>query len=335
MGEKMKHILLIFGGTSSEHEVSLKSAKSIYENIDKEEFDISMVYISKDNTWHKFDGNFDRALNGTWLEENEDTDIFNIIKYLTYFDVVFPILHGINGEDGRLQGLLELFNIPYVGCPLFASAIGIDKVYSKILFKNANIPVLPSVSIDKNNYMIEDVVYKLDFPMIVKPSNGGSSIGINVANSVSELDDMIKEAGKYDNKILIEPFIQGQELECAILEKDEIIASTVGEIIPANDFYDYNAKYENKESITLIPANIPSEIEKQIQEYAKKAFRILGCKDLARVDFFYDKNTKKIYLNEINTLPGFTTISMYPKLLESDGISYKELLTALIRNSLH
>lgn len=331
----MKQVVILFGGTSSEHDVSIQSAKSVYEHIEKSLYDVSLVYISKDNTWYKFDGDFDLLTQNNWIGKHEQDDIFNIIKYLSYFDVVLPILHGKDGEDGKLQGMLELFHIPYIGCPPLASAIAMDKVYSKILLEQSGIPVLPYVSIDANDYMIEDVIYQIDFPMIVKPANGGSSIGISVAKNVAELDDKIKEASIYDNKILIEPFITGQELECAILETDHITTSDIGEIIPANEFYDYNAKYENKESITLIPANISNDVKLKIQEYAKKAFQTLGCKDLARVDFFYEKETKKIYLNEINTLPGFTTISMYPKLLESNGISYPSLLTTLIRKHLH
>lgn len=330
----MKQVLIIFGGTSSEHDVSIKSAKSVYQYIDKTKFDISLVYISKENIWYKFDGNFDALIDGTWVEEHEENDIFNIVRYLSYYDVILPILHGKNGEDGTLQGMFELFHIPYVGSNHLASSMGMDKVISKVLFEAAGIPVLPYVSINVNDYIIEDIIYKLDFPMIVKPATGGSSIGISVANNVAELSDKIKEASIYDDKILIEPFIKGQELECAVLKKDKIITSTIGEIIPANEFYDYDAKYENKESITLIPANVSNEVSQKIQEYAKKAFQTLGCTDLARVDFFYEKDTKKIYLNEINTLPGFTTISMYPKLLESIGISYKELLTTLITNHL-
>lgn len=331
----MKQVLILFGGTSSEHDVSIQSAQSVYEHIDREQFDVSMAYISKNNIWYKFEGDFKSLSKENWEIEHEEDSIFNILKYLTYFDIVFPILHGKYGEDGTLQGMLELFHVPYIGSSHVASAIGMDKVLSKILFEASKIPVLPYVSIDTKNYTIEDVIYKLDFPMIVKPANGGSSIGISIANNVAELDEKIQEASNYDSKILIEPFIKAQELECSILEKETIITSTIGEIIPSNEFYDYDAKYENKESITLIPANIPNEISSKIKSYAKKVFQILHCKDLARVDFFYDKETKKIYLNEINTLPGFTTISMYPKLLESNGISYSELLTTLITNHLH
>lgn len=329
----MKHVLILFGGTSSEHDVSINSAQSVYENIDKNLFEISLCYISKNNVWYKFDGNFNVLRKNDWLDNHDDDSIFNIIKYLKSFDVIFPVLHGRGGEDGKLQGMLELFEIPFVGCGCLASNLGMDKIISKIIFEKNGIPTLPCISIDIDDYMIEDIIYHLDFPMIVKPANGGSSIGITKVDNVKELDTAIKDASQFDRYILIEPFIVGQELECAILENNGLIASTIGEITPTNTFYDYEAKYISSSPQTEIPANIPDTVAKEIQTYAKMAFKAIRGANLARVDFFYETKSQKIYLNEINALPGFTEISMYPKMLSYDKISYSELLTTLIENT--
>ena len=329
----MKHILILFGGTSSEHQVSIKSAKSVFENIDQDLFDISLCYIDPNNTWYKFDGNFNELEHTKWQDTHEEDSIFNIIKYLQSFDLIFPVLHGSGGEDGKLQGMLELFNIPFIGCGHLASALGMDKSISKIIFNESGIPTLPSITIDTNQYMIEDIIYHLDFPMIVKPINGGSSIGIHKVDTVKELQQAIDDASKYDRYLLIEPFIQAQELECAVLENGDTLTSTIGEITPTNTFYDYEAKYISSAPQTEVPANIPDTVMKEIQMYAKKAFQAIHGRGLARVDFFYDPVKKRIYLNEINTIPGFTTISMYPKMFAYDGISYKQLLTTLIESA--
>lgn len=334
MGDKMKQVVLLFGGTSNEHDVSIMSAKEVNEAIDRKLFDVTLCYISKDGKWYKFNGDFDSLKKTNSLLLNEDNEIFNIIRYLKYFDVVFPIMHGKNGEDGRLQGMLELFDIPYVGSNMTASSLGIDKELSKIIFDNANIPQLPYITIHTNDYILEDVYTKFDFPIIIKPANGGSSIGINVTHNIKELQEAIIEASKYDNKLIAEPFIKAQELECAVLENNGIIASRIGEILSANEFYDWNAKYENDNSKTIIPANIDEKISSKIQKYAKTAFKTIGASGLARIDFFYSKETDQIYLNEINTLPGFTKISMYPKLIEDIGINYSDLITTLIQNAL-
>lgn len=331
----MKKILILFGGISSEHEISIKSSKSVYKNIDKELFDVSLAYISKENVWYKFDGDFDDLDDKNWKQNHEEDAIFNVLKYLQTFDLVLPILHGFGGEDGKLQGMLEFFQIPFVGCKSLSSNLGMDKIISKIIFEHAKIPVLPYVSIDFQNYMIEDIIYQLDFPMIVKPANGGSSIGIAKVDTVKQLNDAIILASQYDRYILIEPFRKMQELECAILENNGLITSTIGEINSNNEFYDYEAKYISSAPQTEIPANIPEEIQKQIQKLAKKAFTAIRGNGLARVDFFYDSNTKELFLNEINTIPGFTTISMYPKMLAFDGISYSNLLTTIIENAIN
>lgn len=323
----MKKVLLLFGGVSNEHEVSCKSATSIMNNIDISLFDVTMVGISKDNKWYIYED--DINLLDDWINK-KTTLIDNIVTFIKQFDIVFPIIHGNGGEDGKLQGFLELFDIKYIGCNVISSSIGMDKEYSKIIFDSLNIPTTPYIVI-KSVKEIKKVLDNFDFPIIIKPCNSGSSIGVSLANNKKELIKGINEALEIDSKVLIEQYINGKELECAILEDKKIIVSDIGEIVSANTFYDYDAKY-NKDSITLIPANIPKNIKKQIQEYAKKAFIGLNCKGLSRLDFFYDG--KNIYLNEINTLPGFTNISMFPMLMIDKGYSYKELITAIIKNEI-
>ncbi len=326
----MKSILLLFGGNSPEHDVSCNSAKSILKNIDKDLFNITAVGISHNNEWYIFEDDYNN-INSDWLDNPNLDKVMDIVNFIKNFDLVFPIIHGITGEDGKLQGFLELFNINYVGSNSKSSANGLDKVVTKILYNSADIPQIP-YNVIYNKDDIEHIT--INYPVIIKPANGGSSVGISIANSKEELLIALDTAFKYDKKIIIENFIDAMELECSILEKDnEIMASTIGQIIPCNKFYDYEAKYL-KESQIIIPAHITIELSKQIKDLAIKAFKTIEGKDLARIDFLYDKNNNQLYLNEINTLPGFTTISMYPKLLIYDGISYKDLITILITNNL-
>ena len=315
----MKKVLLLFGGNSYEYDVSLKSAKSIMDNYDKNKFDIIPVLITKNNKWIVYDTSL----------TNELYTIDNIINFIKTVDLVFPIIHGYGGEDGKLQGMLDFFNIKYVGCNTLTSAIGMDKEISKILFSHIGIPITPYIVIRKN-YNINKIERLLSYPIIIKPSNGGSSIGLSKADNRKELKKGIKEALKYDNKILLEKYIKGRELECAILENSKLIISDLGEILSENEIYDYEAKYIKK-SNTAIPTDIPTNVKRQIQKYAEKVFKFLNCKDLTRIDFFYDEENNKIYLNEINTLPGFTEISMYPKLIMDKKISYTNLITYLLQ----
>ena len=322
---------VIYGGISTEHDVSEMSAKSVIENLDKEKYELHEIYINK---------------YGKWFEDGEK--IQNLVWTLKDMDVVFPVLHGIGGEDGTIQGLLEMFKVPYVGCGVLASSVGMDKVYTKIIFEKAGIPQVPYIYIKRtdNGYMMvnekfeeeemefEKIKSKLKFPMFVKPSNSGSSIGVKKASNEQELKNAIQNAAQYDDKILIEQGIDGRELECAVLEDTELIASTVGEILPAEEFYSFDAKYNIAESKTVIPAEITEEQIKEIKRLAIKAFKAIDGKGLSRVDFFVEKDTSKIYINEINTMPGFTKISMYPQLLQADGISYSELLDKLIENAM-
>jgi len=325
----MKKVLLIAGGNSSEHYVSCRSAQSILENIDREKYEITTCLVDLNNQWYLYHGN-DQDI--TSWQKQKITKIDNIINFLKDFAVIFPIIHGTNGEDGKLQGMLDLFNIKYVGSKTLGSAIGMDKEFMKIIFNNLNIPQVPFVVIN-TDYNIEDIINKMDLPLIVKPANGGSSIGITKANNEKELILAIEEAKKYDSKVIIEKYLKARELEVSVLNGEKMIISNTGEIKSANEFYDYNAKYENNKSLTIVPAIVPDEVNKTIKEYAKQAFNGINASGLARVDFFYDEDNNQIYLNEINTLPGFTTISMYPKLLINEGISYQELISILIESA--
>ena len=283
---------------------------------------------------------------------NEDIGkIQNVIEYLRKLDILFPVLHGLYGEDGTIQGLFELLKKTYVGCGVLASSVGMDKVYTKIVFeraglKQANYEYVRKYK-DKYIYIdkkfeeeilsLDEIVIKiannLKFPMFIKPSNSGSSVGVNKAKNKEELKQHIECAAKFDTKILIEEGIIGKEVECAVLGNEEVIASCVGEIKPAEEFYSYDAKYKNEESRTDIPAKIPEILSEEIRKQAIKAFKSIDGKGLSRVDFFIEDKTNEIYINEINTLPGFTNISMYPKLWEASGIAYQELLSKLIELS--
>lgn len=345
----MKKVGIIYGGTSTEHEVSKMSAKSVIENLNKEKYEIKQIFIDTDGKWYETD-------------ENKKQEIVNVVERLKQFDVVFPVLHGKYGEDGTIQGMLEILKVPYVGCKVLASSVGMDKVYTKIVFERAGIPQAPYVYIKKQsgkykliteNFEEEElslvkITSKLKFPMFVKPSNSGSSVGVKKANNTEELEKAIENAGQYDSKILVEQGIDGKEVECAILElkgkdvdcsisdrenKCDVLASTVGEIMSAEEFYSFDAKYNIPESKTIIPAKIEETQMEEIRKLAVKAFKAIDGSGLSRVDFFIENGTNKIYINEINTMPGFTKISMYPKLFESVGIGYSDILDKLIENA--
>lgn len=335
---------VIFGGMSTENEVSCISGASVIKHLNKEKYNVFPIYIDKIGNWYKV--KLEDIEKSEELENKEHIE--NITEYLKQMDVIFPVLHGLYGEDGTIQGLFELLKIPYVGCGVLASSVGMDKVYTKLIFEKANINQAKYIYIRKynekyiyideefneRNLELEDIAKitndKLRFPVFVKPSNSGSSVGINKAHNIEELKNAIVEAGKYDNKILIEEGIAGKEVECAVLGNEDVISSCVGEIKSADEFYSYDAKYNNENSKTLIPAEISEENSKEIQKLAIKAFKAISGRGLSRVDFFIEDKTEKIYINEINTLPGFTNISMYPKLFEAVGISYEKLLDNLI-----
>lgn len=333
---------VLYGGKSTEREVSRKSAKSVLDNLNKEKYEIYPIFIDE---------------NGTWFEENETQkiEIENVIKYLKNLDVVFPVLHGLWGEDGTIQGLFEIAGVKYVGCKVLASSIGMDKAYTKIIFEKANIKQTKYLYIKKyrgNKYIyidgqmneklitmdeLLDIAEKeLKYPIFVKPSNSGSSVGVNKAQNRDELIHNIEEAQKFDNKILIEQGIIGKEVECAVLGNDEIgiEVTNPGEILPAGEYYSFDSKYNDASSETLLDARISEEQKRNIMELAKKAFIAIDGNGLSRVDFFVENSTNKIYINEINTMPGFTNISMYPKLFEKYGYEYSKLLDKIIEISL-
>ena len=347
-----KKICVLFGGESTEYEISLKSAYSVLNNLDKNLYDIITVGIRKDGKWFIYDGEWDKIPQDTWyspdlceasilhgskesclVKLNPDNSFEKI-----YFDVAFPVLHGKNGEDGTVQGLFELASIKYVGVGIIASSVGMDKTFSKIIFENAGIPQAKWYVMcddDKNcpDSKIDEIEAALTYPMFVKPANAGSSIGIGKAKCKSELISAVKEAFKFDRKVLVEEFLTGHEVECAVLgDRSEITASCVGEIVASgNEFYTYDAKYSSDSTSELyIPAKISEKHSEKVRKYAIDAFRALDGIGLSRVDFFVDENADKVCINEINTLPGFTSISMYPKLFEASGISYSELLNRLI-----
>lgn len=319
-----KRIIIIFGGKSFEHEVSIKSAKSILKAINKEKYEIKLIYINKEGTWYLCDN----------INKLEDLVHIKDTKIFENCDCVFPVLHGNYGEDGKLQGLLEMVNVPYVGCNLISSAVSMDKVFTKIILNSEDILQARYISIKKNQYNIDNlkiqVKEKLGYPCFIKPANAGSSVGISKIYHEHELEKNILEAFNYDNKILIEECIYGREVEIGVLGNDEIITTKVGEVIPGDDFYSYDAKYNSKESIVKIPATISESLYNKIKETALRAYKALECSGLSRIDFFIQNETNKIYLNEINTLPGFTNISMYPVLFENIGIKYDILIDKLI-----
>lgn len=324
---------LIYGGMSTEHEVSISSYESIIKNIDKDKYEITSFYISKD---------------GTWFTDGKRTkDVFNSLKEM---DCVFPILHGKNGEDGSIAGMLEIIGVSYVGCKTLSSAICMDKVITKKLLEKANISVAKYMFIKKLNdnfYWVQDnydyvlldkeildlsVSTILNYPVVVKPSRSGSSVGVSVANDYLELENAINEASIYDEKILIEEFIDGKELEVAVLGNNDLTVSNIGNIIPDEIVYSYNSKYKGN-SKTVVLNTIEENLESKIKNIVLTTYKVLDCSGLARVDLFLIGN--EVLVNEVNTMPGFTSISMYPKLMESINISYTDLIDRLISLSMN
>lgn len=333
---------VIYGGISTEHEVSKISAKSVIDNLDKEKYDLYPILIEKNGEWYE-----NKSSNKNKIE--------NIMGYLKNLDIVFPVLHGLGGEDGTIQGLFEMAGVKYVGCKVLASSVGMDKVYTKIIFEKAKINQTKYMYVRKykntdyiyidddfneNNKGIDELVNlaerQLNYPMFVKPSNSGSSIGVNKAENKEQLKQNIEIAANYDSKILIEQGILGKEIECAVLGNDKIGVEVTdpGEILASGEFYSYDSKYKDEKSKTLMSARITEEQKNKVKELAKKAFLAIDGNGLSRVDFFVENNTGKIYINEINTMPGFTSISMYPKLFETYGYSYSKLLDKIIEINL-
>ena len=339
----MKKLLIICGGQSSEHIVSRMSCTSVLNNIHKNLYKITLVGIDKDGTWYLLDQNQKDLAKDSWL--NNSTEIKDIFGLLKEHDVVFPVLHGMNGEDGTIQGLFELAGVPYVGCRVLGSSVSMDKIYTKKILDTAGIPQVKSLYVKKryddklvvvdNNFQeheeILNIVKKeLGFPVFIKASRSGSSVGCFRCNKEEDLINTLQEAAKYDRHIVVEECIDCIELETAVLGNDDVIVSRVGQIMPHGEFYTFESKYEDVESKTCIPALVDEKIQEEIRKLAIRVFKAVDGHGLSRVDFFLDRKTNKIYLNEINTLPGFTNISMYPQLIEDFGISYSDLIDKLI-----
>jgi D-alanine-D-alanine ligase len=378
---KKLRIGILFGGRSGEHEISLLSAASVFKAIDQSKYEVVPIGITKEGRWVTA-GDAERLLSGKPVEEArhlragdpEATPAAAVLangegvivppepqkagSALTPFqtesparrssdrainvDVIFPVLHGTFGEDGTIQGLLELADIPYVGAGVLGSAAGMDKDIMKSLFLAAGLPIVKHVTILRSEWESEPkkvqklVGSKLKYPVFVKPANLGSSVGISKAHDRKELGPAIEEATKFDRKIVIEQGVGGKknkarEIECAVLGNDKAKSSVPGEIVPGKEFYDYTAKYLDEGSELIIPAKVTKAEAKKFQELAVRAFKAVDCSGLARVDFLMDPKTRKIYLNEINTMPGFTSISMYPKLWAASGLSYPNLIEQLIK----
>lgn len=333
-----KKVAVVFGGRSTEHDVSRISAYSIIKNIDTNLFDVVMIGITKKGEWLPYDGDIEAIPDGSWEKTANPTGRICLekgIAALETCDVILPVLHGQNGEDGTVQGLFELLDIPYVGCGILASAAGMDKVYSKVIFDSAQIPQCKYIVAHRHvisenpTAYNKEVASKLGFPCFVKPSNSGSSVGVHKVKTADELSVALNDAQKYDRKVLIEEFIEGSEIECAVLGNISAKVAAPGEIKPSKEFYDYEDKYIKGSSVSCIPAEIPADKAEYIKSLALKAYAALDCSGLARVDFFLKKDGT-VLLNEINTLPGFTDISMYSKMWIAEGMTYQELLTELI-----
>lgn len=341
--EKKMNVGVLFGGQSGEHEISRISAVNVIEVINKDKYDLTLIGITKDGQWKLYNGDFKKIKDGSW-----ETDTENLVEHIDIFnderiqaiDVFFPILHGPMGEDGTVQGVLEVMNKPYVGCGVLASAVAMDKVMTKVVCEQAGVPTGPYVTFKARQWqenaagIVDDIKGK-GFPVFIKPVNMGSSVGITKAHNAEEMIAGVEEALKYDDKIIIEGFINGREIECAVLEEDGVVkAALPGEIKASKEFYDYEAKYaEDQDSEAVIPAQISDKLIEQIREYAVRAFEAIDGSGLARVDFFVTHSTYKIFLNEINTMPGFTNISLYPKMWEAAGIPYADLVEKLIQSA--
>lgn len=351
MAKKIR-VGVIFGGRSVEHEVSLVSAASVISALDKEKYDILPIGITAEGRWLssaealallKEKGKIDDLPEHILVPDPRKRGLVPLRNSSADvpphpIDVIFPVLHGTYGEDGTIQGLFELAEIPYVGSGVLGSALGMDKVVQKQLLRQAEVPVTPDIwfyleeFLKAQRKLIASIERKLGYPCFVKPANLGSSVGISKAHDRKELVGAIRHAGEYDLKVLVEKGIErAREIECSVLGNDDPIASAPGEVIPSNEFYDYDAKYVDGKSTSVIPAKLPRSVARKVQQYAVDSFKVLNCSGMARVDFLVTKGRNRIYLNELNTIPGFTSISMYPKLWQASGLSYPELLDRLIQ----
>ena len=350
MEEKGKcRVAVLFGGASSEHEVSRKSAASVLRNMDAERYEVIRVGITRDGRWFLYSGSVDGIPSGAW-EKHPDNLPATICPGvgragLTIFekngcrtvpvDVVFPVLHGKNGEDGTIQGLLELAGLPYVGCGVLGSAVCMDKLTANRVLDAAGIPRCPwdcmeDWELPQLDAILERVARKLGWPVFVKPSNAGASGGVSKARDAAELRQAVALALEHDSRVIFERFVRGQEIECAVRGNDKAASTLPGEVLASDDFYTYDDKYVSGTSRVAIPARLTKEKRAEVQALAVRAYRALGCRGLTRVDFFVEEGTGRVLVNEANTMPGFTDISMYPKLMLAAGESYAGLLDSLI-----
>ena len=348
--KKLK-VAVLFGGASSEHEVSRMSATSVLNNLDAEKYDVLPVGITKDGRWYLYSGPVEGLCSGAWERHSGNvpaaicpgSGLAGLVAFENGVcrslpvDVVFPVLHGKNGEDGTIQGLFKLSGIPYVGCGTLASAVCMDKAVTHTLLSAANIEQAHYLWFYADRYFADGekirnkIAARLNFPVFVKPANAGSSVGVSKVTAPEKLDAAIRLAAENDTKVVVEEGIVGQEVECAVLgNRGKSVASPVGEIGAGAEFYDYDDKYKNGVGQLFIPARLPEDVAEEVRKTAVRAYNLLGCDGLSRVDFFVTEKEHRVILNEINTLPGFTSISMYPKLWENAGIPYSELLEKLI-----
>lgn len=363
MVERKVTVGILFGGRSGEHQVSLASARSILDNIDRKKYDVVPIGITEKGEWI-VGGDPMKALTsgaseksnpatlladpsrrGVWdiggrategaLQTRAQANELTAVR-LAELDVVFPVLHGTFGEDGTVQGLLELASVPYVGCGVMASAVAMDKAMCKDIWRAQGLPILPFLVVKRKAWkgepaaVIDGILSKLHYPIFVKPANLGSSVGVSKVHNETELAPALDLAARYDRKLVVEQGIEAREIEVGVLGNDDPIASIPGEVIPCNEFYDYRAKYVDEDSELLIPAPLQEDTAEQVRRTAVAAYRALDCAGMARADFLLDKVTGELWINELNTIPGFTQISMYPKLWEATGIAYPELIDRLI-----
>ena len=348
------NVCVLFGGISPEHEVSLRSAEAVLNNLDPEKYNIIPVGITKEGDWILYGGSdYSELPAGTWMDHaNNRRAAISPIRgqgllcfegdcaVRELIDVVFPVLHGENGEDGAMQGLLQMAGIPYVGPHVAESAVAMDKTLTKLVADNAGVPqaawqLVRSADLRcRMDSVIEQLQSRFEYPVFVKPAGTGSSVGVSKAMDREQLEAALIKAGQFDHKILVEEFIHGREVEVAVMGNDSPVASICGEIDSGAEFYDYDAKYITDTSVAYIPARIDEAVAEQVREQAVKIYTAIGCKGLSRVDFFVTYEDDRVVFNEINTLPGFTSISMYPKLFAASGISYGELLDRLLELAL-
>jgi len=357
MRAKKLKVGIIFGGRSGEHEVSFCSASSIMKAINRDKYTVVPIGVTKEGRWispqesalalqlGRIEGKGTVILvnnpSGKSLISIDNHQEFKKETWEGKLDVIFPVLHGPYGEDGTIQGLLELTDIPYVGAGVAASAVSMDKELMKTIFKQKSLPVLNWLTIKRKDWqkdkeeILSLIQNTFEYPLFVKPTNLGSSVGITKVHRKEELEKAIDLASSYDRKILIEEGLEGaREIECSVLGNDEPQSSVVGEVKPAGEFYDYDSKYIDQATQLIVPADLPENISGKVRKIALCAFKAIDAAGMARVDFFVTKKENKIYLNEINTIPGFTSVSMYPRLWEASGVSYPELIDRLIQMAL-